>query len=265
MTNFWEYSFILRGLEAGILVAIIAPLIGIFLVLRRYALLADTLSHVSLSGVAIGILLGIHPLLTAILASVASAVVMERLRETKRVYGDTALSLFLSGSLALAIVLLGLAHGLNANLFQYLFGSIVTVRSGDVWLIASLAVVGLFFLLVFYRELVAITFDEDVAAVNGLPVRFLNNCFIIIAAMVIAIAIPVVGILLISALVVIPVVAALQLKKSFCRTVIWAEVISVAATILGIILSFWLDLPSGGTIVLLMLAIFAGLTFWRRF
>src|SRR3989338_6904281 len=125
ITNLFQYSFMVRGFEAGLVIALIAPLIGVFLVLRRYALMADTLSHVSLAGVAIGLLLGVNPLLTALVASGVSAVALEKLRARKRVYGDAALSLFLSGSLALATVLLSLAHGFNTSLFTYLFGSIL--------------------------------------------------------------------------------------------------------------------------------------------
>ena len=261
MFQLFEYSFIIRALEAGILVAIIAPLIGIFLVLRRYSLMADTLSHVSLAGIAIGLLLGIHPILTAIVASGVSALAMERLRAAKRVYGDTALSLFLSGSLALALVLIGLANGFNVNLFSYLFGSIVTVRETDVMIIATIGLIVIGLLRFFYKELIFISFDEESATVSGLPVKLINTVFITLVAVAIALAIPIVGILLVSALMVIPVVAALQCKKGFTTTVFIAEVISVLSTLAGIIVSFYLDLPAGGTIVLLMLVVLLGIIF----
>jgi zinc transport system permease protein len=256
MFDIFQYSFIIRALEAGTLVAIIAPLIGIFLVLRRYSLMADTLSHVSLAGIAIGLLIGVNPLLTAIVASVASAISMERLRATKRVYGDTALSLFLSGSLAFALVLLGFAHGFNVNLFSYLFGSILTVKEADVMIIGVLGVVVMALLITLYKELIFIAFDEEAARVSGLKVNIINIIFITIAAIAIALAIPIVGILLVSALMVVPVVAALQFKKGFTRTLVYAEIISVLSTITGIIASFYLNLPAGGTIVLLMLFVF---------
>ena len=123
MLNILQYGFILRGFEVGIIIGAIAPLIGIFLVLRRYSLIADSLSHVSLAGVALGLLLNINPLITAILASVISSVFIERLRLSKRVFGESALSIFLSGSLALAIVLISLAHGFSVDLFYYLLSS----------------------------------------------------------------------------------------------------------------------------------------------
>src|SRR3989344_3160439 len=135
-----QYGFIIRALEAGVVVALIAPFIGIFLVLRRYSLIADTLSHVSLAGVALGLLFGINPIITAIVATILASLGIEKLRTSKKIYGESALAIFLSGSLALAIVLLSLAHGFNANLFGYLFGSILTVAKTDVYIISAFAV-----------------------------------------------------------------------------------------------------------------------------
>lgn len=252
----FHYSFIIRGLEAGILIALIAPLIGIFLVLRRYSLIADTLAHVSLAGVAIGLLLKINPLITALLASTVSSVAIDRLRVGKKVYGESALSIFLSGSLALAIVLIGLAHGFNVDLFSYLFGSIVTVKQSDIYFIFGLSVLIVAILTAFFKELVYISFDEEAATVSGIPVKFLNTLFIVLAAATIAIAIPIIGILLISALLVLPVVTALQLKQSFRLTLFWAEIISVVSVLSGILSSFYLNTSSGGMIVLIMLFIF---------
>ncbi len=256
MLDIFHYSFIVRGLEAGLLIGAVAPLIGMFLVLRRYAMIADTLSHVSLAGIAVGLLLRINPLLTALIASVLSSVAIERLRASKTIYGDSALSIFLSGSLALAVVLIGLAHGFNVDLFSYLFGSILTVRQADVMVIAGLSVVIAGLIIAVYKELVYISFDEEAARVSGLPVNLLNILFVIIAAATIAIAIPIIGILLMSALLVLPIVSALQLKQSFLATLLWAEVISIGSVLSGIVTSFYFNLSSGGTIVLIMLAVF---------
>lgn len=256
MLELFQYSFIIRGLEAGIIIAIIAPLIGIFLVLRRYSLIADTLSHVSLAGVAIGLLLKINPLFTAIIAAVVSSVVIERLRLSKKIYGESALSLFLSGSLALAIVLISLNNGFSTNLFNYLFGSILTVKQEDVFLIGSFGVLVIAAIVALYKELVYITFDEESAQVSGIPTRFINMVFIILAALTVSLAIPVVGVLLIAALIVIPVITALQFKKSFLKTLFLAEAISIISVIAGIILSFYANLSTGGTIVLLTIVFF---------
>lgn len=264
MPEILQYSFVVRGLEAGIIISIIAPLIGIFLVLRRYSLIADTLSHVSLAGVAVGLLVGISPILTAILAAAASSVAIERLRTTRRVYGESALAIFLSGSLAVAIVLIGLAHGFNVDLFNYLFGSIVTVRQTDVLVILILGTLVVGAIILLYKELVFISFDEEAAQVSGISTRLINTVLITLAALTVALAIPIVGVLLISALIVIPVVAALQLRHSFKRTILYAEIFSVFSVVAGIFVSFYLDLSTGGTIVIITLAIFLSTLFVRR-
>ncbi len=263
MFEIFQYGFVVRGLEAGVIIGVIAPIIGIFLVLRRYSLIADTLSHVSLAGIAVGLLLKINPIITAILATTVSSFAIERLRLSKKVYGESALAIFLSGSLAIAIVLISIAHGFNTNLFNYLFGSIVTVKSSDVAIVAILGFVVISLIALFYKELVYVTFDEESARVSGIPVHLINTIFIILAAVAISIAIPIIGILLISALIVIPVVAALQLRLSFLKTIFVAEVISVFSVIAGIIISFYQNLSSGGTIVLLSLLIFVLILIWK--
>ncbi|KKU91828.1 MAG: ABC-3 protein [Microgenomates group bacterium GW2011_GWA1_48_10] len=264
MFEIFQYDFIIRGLQAGIIVSSIAPLIGIFLVLRRYSLIADTLSHVSLAGVAIGLLFKINPIVTAILAATTSSILIERLRLTRKVYGETALALFLSGSLALAIILISLAHGFSVDLFNYLFGSIVTVRQEDIWVMSLMAIIVIIAIALFYKELVFLSFDEEAAQVAGIPARLINTILIILTALTVALAIPIVGILLISALIVIPVVAALQLKRGFSETILIAEGISLFSVITGIIAAFYLDIPASGLIVLTALAIFAVLTFLKR-
>lgn len=246
----------IRAFEAGVIIAIVAPLIGIFLVLRRYSLIADTLSHVSLAGVAIGLLLKINPLITAVIASVLSSIAIERLRISKKVFGESALSIFLSGSLAIAIVLISLAHGFGTDLFSYLFGSITTVKQTDIYIIGILGILVLMAVIAFYKELVYVTVDEEAAKVSGIPTKLINILLIVLSAFTVALAIPIVGVLLISALIVIPVVTALQFRQSFKKTILIAEAISLFSVLSGIVLSFYLNLSTGGTIVLIGIAIF---------
>lgn len=257
MLEIFQYDFIIRGLEAGIIIGIISPLIGIFLVLRRYSLIADTLSHISLAGIAIAFLFGWNPILTAIGATTISSIGIEKLRNTKNIYGESALALFLSGGLALATILLSIGKGFNSNLLNYLFGSIVTVTANDIFTIFILVLLILIILIMFYKELIYITFDEESGRVSGLPVNFINTLFIILVAITISLSIPIIGILLITSLIVIPVVTALQFRKNFTQTIIYSEIISVFSVISGIIISFYFSLSTGGTIVLLMLTIFA--------
>jgi zinc transport system permease protein len=256
MLNIFQYNFVLRGLLAGIIIAIVAPIVGIFLVLRRYSLIADTLSHVSLAGIAIGFLLNINPLFAAIVTTIISSVFIERLRNSKKLYGESALALFLSGSLALAIVLIGLSHGFNSTLFNFLFGSIATVTNIDIATVAVLAIIVIVVTKVLFDKILYLTFDQEAAQVSGINVNLINTIFAIITAATISLAIPIVGVLLISALLVIPVITALQFKKNFIPTILIAEGISMIAVVLGVIISFYFNLATGGTIVLITVAIF---------
>jgi zinc transport system permease protein len=157
-----------------------------------------------------------------------------------------------------------MAHGFSTNLFNYLFGSILTVKQSDVYLIGALGILVFVVVMALFKELVYITFDEESAQVSGIPTRLINIILIILAALTVSLAIPVVGVLLIAALIVIPVVTALQLRRSFKQTIIIAEVISVFSVIAGIITSFYLNLSTGGTIVLISLAIFVLILFLKR-
>lgn len=266
LTNMFHYAFMIRGLEAGVLVALVAPIIGIFLVLRRYSLIADTLSHVSLAGVALGLLMGVNPIISALFTSLVAAVGIERIRATRRIYGESSLALFMSGGLALAIVLISMRAS-NANITSYLFGSIVTVTQSDVYLIAVVGLIVCAAVAALYKELVYVSFDEESAQVSGVPVALVNLALIFATALLVSIAIPVVGILLVSALVVIPVIAALQLKKNFFMTIVYAEAISVISVLLGIGISFYANIAASGAIVLIMLAFLAVIftaTSWIR-
>ncbi len=260
----FQYGFIVRGLEAGIVVALIAPLIGIFLVLRRYSLIADTLAHVSLAGIGFGLLLKVNPFLSAIAATTLSSLAIEKLRISKKVYGESALAIFLSGSVALAVVLIGAARGMNMNLFAYLFGSILTVKQSDVVIIALLGLGVLASIVAFYKELIYVTFDEESAQVSGIPTKRLNMLLILLSAFTIALAIPIVGVLLISALLVLPVVTALQFGKSFKYTLLIAETISLFSVISGIFASFYFNIAPGGAIVLVALAMFIVSLFLKK-
>src|SRR6059036_743534 len=170
MPEFLEYGFMHRAFVAGAITALICPVIGVFLVPRRLSLIADSLSHVALAGVALGLLIGVSPVLGARVVTVLGAVGMERLRARGALQGDAALAIFLSGGFALAVVLIGLAGGFNADLFAILFGSIVTVSTTDVWLIGCLGVVVVLTVAALYWPLLAITLSEDLARTSGVPV-----------------------------------------------------------------------------------------------
>lgn len=267
MLEIFTYSFMVRAFIAGAAIALIAPMIGTFLVLRRFSLFADSLAHVSLAGIAIGLISGIYPVFTAIIACVAAAVIIEKLRSEGKIYGDAALSLFLSGSLAVALVLISFAHGFNVNLFSYLFGSITAVEDIDIYIILALTVTVLLLLKGFYKELFYIAFDEESAKVSGLPVKQINLLLMTLAAVTVSLSMRIVGVLMVGALMVIPVLSALQIGRSFKNTLTYSIIFSVLAVFAGLFLSYYLNIIAGGSIVLSALAIFIlTLIFgsWRR-
>ncbi len=265
MFDIFHYGFMVRAFIAGGAIAVIAPLIGTFLVMRRFSLFADSLSHVALAGVAIGIITGLYPVATAVGACVIAAFFIERLRSKQKIYGDAALSLFLSGSLAVALVLISLAHGFNVNLFSYLFGSVAAVEQIDVYIILGLTVVVLISLLGFYKQLLFISFDEEAAQVSGIQVKTMNFILMTLAAVTVALSMRIVGILMVGALMVIPVLAALQIAKSFQRTLIYSVIFSVISVFAGLFLSYEYDIIAGGAIVLLALLIFFVMLFVGSF
>lgn len=265
MFDIFHYSFMVRAFIAGGAIAVIAPMIGTFLVMRRFSLFADSLSHVALAGVAIGIISGWYPVATAVAACVIAAFFIEKLRSENKIYGDAALSLFLSGSLAVALVLISLAHGFNVNLFSYLFGSVAAVEQIDVYIILGLAVVVMIVLLGFYKQMFFIGFDEEAAIVSGVPVKTMNFLLMTLAAVTVALSMRIVGILMVGALMVIPVLAALQISRSFHRTLIFSVIFSVLAVFAGLFLSYEFDIIAGGAIVLLALLIFIAMLFVGSF
>ncbi len=252
----FQFDFIVRAFEAGLLLSLIAPIIGVFLVVRRYSLLADALSHVSLMGVAIGFLLKINPIVTALVVSALSAFGIERLRQKRKMFGESILAVFLSGSLAIAVVLIGTAKGFNVNLLNFLFGSLSTVRESDLLLIAVLACVVIAFCAFFYRQLFLISLDEDLASVSGVNANMLNIVLVVLAACTVALSMQMVGVLLVGALMVMPVLAAMQLARSFLQTFAFALFFSVTSVISGLFLAYFLDIASGGAIVLVALGFF---------
>lgn len=264
MFEIFQYDFMVRAFIAGIIIAVIAPLIGTFLVVRRLSLMASTLAHVSLLGVAIGLLTGTHPVMAATVTSVVASFGIEKVRTGKKILGESALALFLSGSLALAAIVISLANGFNRDLFSYLFGSIATVTQNDLILITILAVIILLTIFFLYKELFLTSFDDEMAQVIGVPAKTINLTLIIMGALTVSLAMQIVGSLLIGALMVIPVITAIRFGKSFKQILAYSVAISLISVIAGLFLSYYLDLASGGTIVLVTLVFFTGSLFFRR-
>ena len=251
------FGFMRRALVAAALVGIAAPSIGVYLVHRRLSLMGDGIGHVAFTGVAAGLLTGVFPVLTALVAAVLGAVVIELLRERGRTAGDVALALVFYGGIAGGALLVSLAPSGGAAVFPYLFGAVLTVGKSDLVAvaIASVLVVGLTTLL--RKELFAVTYDEEVARASGLPVRRYNLLVAITAAVTVAVTMRVVGILLVSAMLVLPVAAVQQSTRSFRTTVLGASLLGLVVTLAGLIVAFYVDAAPGATIVLTAIAAFA--------
>lgn len=256
MVEMFQYQFMVNAFLAGIMIALLAASSGSFMVLRRYALLTETLAHSALVGVAVGILMGNNPVWMAVVAAVLSAWTIEYLRSFFHLYSDAILAIFLSGSLALAVIIVSLAGAFNSSLFSYLFGSILSVTREEVWTIFAAGVPALLLLWYFYKELYFIAYDEEVAKTSGIRVTMLNFMLVSIVAVIIALSIRIVGTLLIGALMVIPTVAALRYRLGFSSTIMLSILFALFSVIAGMLLSYLFSLPSGATIVLCVLTIF---------
>jgi len=256
MIEIFQYDFMVNAFLAGIIIAILASVSGSFIVLRRYAMLTETLAHVALVGVAIGIVTEQNPIWVAVLISVLSSWLIEYLRSYLGLYSDSILALFLSGSLALAVVIVSVAGSFNASLFSYLFGSILSVTNEDLVVMLVFGSLAMAVLIGFFKEFYFIAFDEEVAQVSGLKVKLLNFMLVTIIAVIIALSIRVVGTLLIGALMVIPTISALRYRMGFSKTILLSLLFSISAVLVGMILSYNFSLPSGATIVLVILVIF---------
>jgi zinc transport system permease protein len=256
MLEIFDYSFMQRAFIAGLAIGIIAPIIGTFLVAKRYSLIADSLAHVSLAGVGLGLLLGISPVLGALAVAILAAFLIERLRSRGRLSGEVALAMFMSSGLAIAVVLAGLAHTINIDLVSFLFGSITTVTAADLWVIVPLAVLVMALVALLYKELAYVAFDEEQARVAGLPAAALNQALIFLTALTVVLSLRIVGGLLIGALMVIPVAAAMLLARSLRATIAYAVGFGLTAVVVGLFASFYLNLAAGGSIVIVALGIF---------
>lgn len=250
-----SFDFMQRAFAAGIITALLASVMGVFIVLRRMSLVGDSLSHAALAGVAGGMLFGIYPFYGALIFSGAAAVFIELIRSAFKKYSEVALAVVMSGGMGLAVVLISLGKSFNADLMSYLFGSLVAVSPLDLIIISIVGFFIMVSMILLYRELFSVTFDEEAAGLAGIPVQAVNIYFTLMTALVVALSVRVVGALLISALMVIPAAVSLQLAKSFKSTFIIAVGVALFSVITGLYTSFIFDLAPGGTIVLIASAI----------
>jgi zinc transport system permease protein len=250
-----EFEFMRLALATGAIVGLLAPAVGFFLVQRQLSLIGDGIGHVAFAGVAAGYLLGLPPVLTALIASIGGAGAIEWLRTRRRTAGDQALALVFYTGIAAGVVLLSAAGALNVDLFGFLFGSILTTTRTDLAIVAVLGVAGLATIALLYRALAGIALDEEGARVAGVPVAVVNLVLVVLAATTVAVSMRIVGVLLIAALMVLPVIAASRLAWSMRSNLVLAMVVGLACTLGGLTVAYYADLPPGGTIVLLAAAV----------
>jgi zinc transport system permease protein len=246
----FEFEFMRLAFLAGAVVGVLAPVVGFFLVQRQMSLIGDGIGHVAFAGVALGYLIGVSPVWTALLAAVVGAVAIEWLRARRKAAGDQALAIVFYTGIAGGVVLISAAGALNANLFSYLFGSILTVTRTDLTRIALLGLGSLLLIAVLLRSLLAVAIDEEGARVSGLPVPVLNGAVSFLAALTIGISMRIVGILLIAALMVLPVIAAQRVAWSLRSTMALSILVGLSSVLAGLTISYYANLPPGGTIVL---------------
>lgn len=258
-----QYEFLQNAFLTGMIIGIIAPLLGVFIVVRRLSLIADALSHVTLAGIAASLLLekkfmvmsGLNPLYMGMVFSVGGSLFIEKLRTVYKHYQELAIPIILSGGIGLGAIFISLADGFNTDLFGYLFGSVSAVSRTDLYTILLISVFVIAAIILLYKELFLLSFDEEHAKASGIAVKSIHFIFIIMVALVIAASMRIVGILLVSSLMTLPVAASIRIARGFKETIFYSILFGETSVLGGLVLSYYLDLAPGGTIVMIAVII----------
>ncbi|MBQ8149160.1 MAG: metal ABC transporter permease [Clostridia bacterium] len=256
----FSYQFMVRAAVVGLLVSLCAALLGVSLVLKRYSMIGDGLSHVGFGALAVASALGLAPMAVAIPVVIAAAVLLLRLSSRARLKGDALIAMISAGSLAVGVIVLSLSSGTTGDVNNYLFGSVLAMTGEDVWLSVALAAVVLILFVVYYRKIFAVTFDETFARATGEKAEAYNMLLACLTALTIVLGMRVMGAMLISSLIIFPALTAMRVCRSFRSVTISAAVISVVCFLLGLCASYLLDTPTGATVV--VANILAFLIFW---
>ncbi|WP_059102895.1 metal ABC transporter permease [Shouchella shacheensis] len=256
---FLSYDFLRYALFTGMMIGVLAPVLGVFLVVRRMSLIADALSHITLSGIAFSLLLGkysvfmtgVNPLFMGMAFSIGGALFMEKLRQVYTHYKEIAIPIIMSAGIGLGVIFISLADGFNNDLMNYLFGSVIAVTRTDFTTISVITVIVSVVLILFYKELFFLSFDEEQAVVSGINKRLVHLVFIVMVALVIAASMRIVGILLVSALMTLPVAAAMRFAKGFKQLFYYSVLFGEIAVVGGLISAYQFNLAPGGTIVMI--------------
>lgn len=267
-----SYEFLQNAFLSGLIIGIIAPLLGLFIVVRRLALIADALSHVALAGIAGSLYLSqqvlffaaLNPVYLGIASAVGGSLLIEKLRGAYRHYEELAIPVILSAGIGLGAIFISLSKGFGSDLIGYLFGSVSAVSRQDLVIVIIIAIIVIAYIRFLYKELFALSFDQDYAKVSGVNSRYIQMVFMIITALVIGASMRIVGILLVSSLMTIPVAAAMQLAKSFKGAMIYSIVFGETAVIVGLVTAYYLDIAPGGTIVITSIVILLFVLMWNK-
>lgn len=259
-TTLFSYSFVTRAVVVGILVSLCSSVLGVSLVLKRYSMIGDGLSHVSFGALAVAAALNMAPLTVSIPIVIASAFLILRLSSNSSIGGDSAIAIFSSAALAIGIIITSMTKGINADICNYMFGSILAMSEGDVLISIILSAVVLVLYILFYNRLFAITFDESFAKATGIRVNAYNMTIAVLTAVTIVIGMRIMGALLISSLIIFPALSAMRVCRYFKGVIITSAVISVVCFFTGIVVSFLLEVPVGASVVIVNLCVFLILT-----
>ncbi|KYK20579.1 ABC transporter [Thermoplasmatales archaeon SM1-50] len=250
------FQFFQYALIGGIISALATSWIGLFLILRHESMISDGIAHTAFGGIALGLLLGINPLITALVVSIIAVLGISYMRKKELAKSDAAIAVMLSLGFSTGLIIISIAGGFNVEIFSYLFGSILTIDNIDLFIVSFLGLASICFFGIFYKELLSITFDEESAKVTGIPVRYFTFTFNLLVAFTIALSIKVIGVILVVALMVLPGLAALQLKRSFRGTMIMTVCFSILSIVIGIFFSAVYNIATSGVIVFFAAGIF---------
>jgi zinc transport system permease protein len=262
--EFFQYDFIQRALLAGLITGIVCPLIGSFVVVRRQSLIGDGLGHIAFAGVTGGYMVGLYPVVGALILTVAGAVGIELVRRRHTEFADMGLAIFFYAGAAMAIIFSTMTRMPSTGLLSFLFGSIITVSVTDVITIAGAGALVLAVVYFLFDKLMLMSLDEDIANVAGINTGTINMLFSILTALVVVVGMTIVGILLVSALMIVPVATAHLLRVGFRATMCWAVVFSILSVLIGLTSSFYLDIAPGGTIVMTAILLYIIMTMIRQ-
>ncbi|MEA3514800.1 MAG: metal ABC transporter permease [Nanoarchaeota archaeon] len=251
-----QYGFMQKALITGLVISIACSLLGIFLVLQRYALIGDGLAHISFGGIAVGMLVNIMPFLTAMGFAILAAFGILKLREKAKIHGDTSIGIISHASMGLGVFIASIAHGFNVNLLSYLFGNILAISTPEVILSVVLALIVIVVIILNYRNLFYLTFDEESARAAGIKADFLSTLLIVLTAITVVASMRVIGLLLVSALIIMPAAAALQIANNFRNALVMSAIFGVVSVIAGLSIAYIFDFAVSGTIVLMNFMIF---------